>query len=118
MLRNLTEEELILEQVSPLSWQERLPYKWSDEMRVLGAIFDPMLTCRGHIKGLISRARIRHSIMTSLARSNWGLETGILRSAPSELLVSLTRLGIGTTGSNMYEGKFRQLDARRTNLAA
>ena len=83
-----------------------------------GVLFDPMLSYSSHIHSLIRRARVRHSIMTSLSKSNWGLETGILRAAHNALLVSLTRFGFVTVGSGIYEADMRVLETRHTNLAA
>ena len=81
-------------------------------------LFDPRLTFRDHIRTLISRAGVRHHVFTCLARSNWGLESSILRTTHNALLVSLTRYGLVAMGSGAYEADLRSLEVRHTNVAA
>ena len=87
----LSEEELIIRRILPRSYRDRLPFVWKEDMMVLGAILDPRLTFRAHMEGVLSRAKVRHGVMSTVAGQNWGLETNVLRITNSALLVSLTR---------------------------
>ena len=71
-----------------------------------------------HIGGVLQRAVLRHWVMARLARSTWGLEAGILRSAHATLLTSLTAYALAVVGSGAYEKKFRKLGTRSTNVSA
>ena len=114
----LSEAELLEASVSPVSWRQPLPYIWTERMGISGVYSDPLLAFSAHLASLPSRVRIRRSVLARLSRSNWGLETGVLRSTHSALLVSLAGCGLVTVGSSMYEGGFRQRDTRRINIAA
>ena len=94
MLEDLTLEELIDSKIFSPVLRQSLPFEWCEAIRIPGVVFDPLLTFRTHISKLMGRARIRHNSMSSLAKTNWGLETGILRATPCALLVSLTRYGL------------------------
>ena len=117
-LEDLSTNELLEKGIFPPELRPQLPFEWRDKIRVLGVLLDPLLTYTDHIQSLIRRARVRHSVMTSLSRSNWGLETGILRATHNALLVSLTRYGFVTVGSGAYESDMKTLETRHTNLAA
>ena len=117
-LKDLSANELLAHNIFPLPLRSSLPFAWRDTIRILGVLFDPMLTCTTHIHSLIRRARVRRSVMTGLSRSNWGLETGILRATHSALLASLTRFGFVPVGSGIYESDMHLLETRHTNLAA
>ena len=66
----------------------------------------------------MSKARIRHSIMTSLSKTNCPKRTGILRATHSALLVSLARYGLATVGTGAYEEDLRRLETRHANISA
>ena len=117
-LDDLTEAGRMEQGVFPRSMSGGLPFEWKETIRILGVLFDPLLAFRQHVQGLLSRARVRRSIMVSLSRSNWGLETGIPRTTHDALLVGLTRYGLVTVGSGIYETDFKALETRHTNIAA
>ena len=56
--------------------------------------------------------------MAQLARSKWGLDTGILRSARGALLTSLILYGLVVICSYTYEGLLRRMDTMCANVAA
>ena len=108
---------MLASRVFPPRLRQKLPFEWSEAIGVLGATFDPLLTFRKHVGGLMRRARIRHNIMSSVAKTNWGLETGILRATHSALLVSLTRYGLATVGTSAYERGLKRVGTRHANLS-
>ena len=103
--------------IFPPSYQSRLPFEWKDTIRILGVMFGPLLSFETHIETLLCRARARHGVITSLAHSNWGLETGIMRTTHNALLVSLTRYGMVTYWASAYEAGLQALDTKHTNPA-
>ena len=118
MLIDCATAELSMSRVFPLEHRSALPFQWHEEIRILGVIFDPLLTFRGHIQKLMQRAQLRHCIMSSLSRTNWGLETGILRTTHSAQLVSLTRFGLATIGSGAYEADLVAMEMKHSNISA
>ena len=104
--------------IFPREWRADLPFKWQEEMEILGVTFDERLCFRAHIQRLLGRAKVRHSVMSKLARSSWGLETGVLRVTHEALLTSLIRYGMVATGSGAYESDFCLLQTRHANIAA
>ena len=67
---------------------------------------------------MLTRANVRHSIMARLARSSWGLEIGVLRTAHTTLLTSLSRYALTTIGSCAYESGLRSLETQHTTVSA
>ena len=118
LLEACAPKELVAQGIAPASWRALLPFEWRDAIRVLGVLFCPLLTFRGHISALIRRARVRRHVLTCLFCSNWGLEAGILRTTRNALLVSLTRFGLVTVGSGAYEAELKALEVRHTNVVA
>ena len=104
--------------IFPPEFCSRSPCVWEEAIRILGIPFDPQLTYSKHIETLIRLARVRTSIMSSLARSSWGIKVSILRATRNALLVSLARYGYVTVRSGAYEGELVQLETRHTNIAA
>ena len=98
--------------VFPPGLRASLPFAYANSLRILGLLWDCRLCSTDHISGLLSRANIRHGVTARLARSAWGLETGVLRSTDAAFLTSLSGYGLATVGSGAYETKL----VRRANL--
>ena len=118
LLATETDDDLLAKGILPLSFRDRMPFAWKEEMVVLGVTLDPLLSFRAHVDNLISKAKIRHGVMAALAKTNWGLETNVLRLTNSALLVSLTRYALPIVGAGMYEEDFRKIETRHTNTVA
>ena len=67
---------------------------------------------------MIARAGIRHGVMATLAKREWGLEVNILRSAHATLLTSLMTYGMAATGGTAYEKCLDRLETLVTNINA
>ena len=67
---------------------------------------------------MLERARARHGIMARLARSSWGLEVGVLRTAHTALLTSMVRYALVTVGSGAYEAHLQRLETQHANISA
>ena len=118
VLTELPREGLDNARIFPGERREKLLCAWNETSKILGITLDPKLTFESHCERLMGRSKVRHGALAKLARSNWGLETGILWATYNALLVSVTRSGLATVGSGMYETHFRQMDTKHTNIAA
>ena len=116
-MEDLSAEEQLAARIFPKEFRPRLPYQWGEAIKILGITFDSQLTYKKHVTDLLSKAKIRHSTMRKLTHSGWGLDTNILRTAHSFLLTGLTRYGLGTVGSGLYEPDFCRLETRHSNIA-
>ena len=117
----------------PRSYQERLPYEWTESyqerylnrlpyqesyLKILGVLFDEHMSYSNHVRVLMGKAGVRHGVVSRLTRSNWGLETNILRVANEALLTSLTRYCLPMIGSGLYENDLRMLEVRHAHIGA
>ena len=118
LLVDVSVEEQLVRGIFPTTYRADLPFTWSESIKILGVVFDPWFSFASHLESILCRAKVRHSVLARLAKSNWGLETNILRTTHNALLVNLTRYGLASTGSSMYESTFRQLDTRDHNIPA
>ena len=87
-------------------------------MIALGVAFDQLLSFRARAEKLLSQAKIRHGVMFTIARSNWGLKTNVLRQTHVALLISIMRYALPTVGSGLYEADFRRIETKHVNVAA
>ena len=94
------------------------PYEWSEEIKILGIIFDARMCFQIHINKMLSKAKIRQCLMSKLARCSWGIETGVPRVSQEALLASLSRYGLAVVGSGAYEKDLCFMEARHANIAA
>ena len=117
-LDNETYEELVEHRCFPRGLREQLPYEWSESPKILGVLFGEKLSYARHVEVLVGKAGVRHGVLSRLTRSNWGLETNILRVANEALLTSLTRYCLAMIGSGLYEDDFRTLETRHTHIGA
>ena len=94
------------------------PYVFPESIRILGLQWDSRLCFAEHVNNVLSRAKIRHGVMSRLARSTWALEVGALRSSQAALLTSLAGYGLAAYGWGAYWGDLRRLGAQLVNASA
>ena len=104
--------------VFPAASRPMSPYVFPESIRILGLQWDSWLCFAEHVNNVLSRAKIRHGVMSRLARSTWALEVGALRSSQAALLTSLAGYGLAAYGSGAYEGDLRRLGAQLVNASA
>ena len=95
-----------------------MPYNYADSFRVLGVTLDERLGFEKHVSGVIGRTMTRHGAMAQLARTSWGLEVGLLRSAHKALITSIAQYGLTLVGNFAYEGSLNRLETQSANVAA
>ena len=102
----------------PAAMRKRLPYEYSDPLRILGVWWDSILCFADHIKGVLGRAPVRHCIFARLAGITWGLGTGALEATRSALLVSLSGYALAAVGSGARGEGLRSLEVKLANISA
>lgn len=100
------------------SWRGELSYSWSEDIRILELTLDPLFAFEARSESLIDGARLRHGYLATVASSNYGLDTGVLRATRNALLAGLTRYGFVTTRYRVRGQALRVLETRDTNVAA
>ena len=81
-------------------------------------LVDGKISFAQDIGGVQQKAGLRHGIMARLARSTWGLETGLFRATHSTLLTSLMRYGMRVVDSGAREKASGEMGARSINVSA
>ena len=71
-----------------------------------------------HIQTVLQKAGLRHGVMARLARSTWGHDSGIMRSAHATLLTSLTSYALAVVGSGAHDKMFQRIGTQSTNISA
>ena len=93
-----------------------MPYRVSPSVEILGINFDTKVCSERQIKSILSRARIRMGVFSSLSGSCWGADPGILRLAGGSPVAGLLRYGLAVAGSRVYEQPLIILQVCHTNV--
>ena len=96
----------------------KLPYSRVDRIKLLGMWFDRQFNFNIHMDQLWRKAKLRLAILSKVASTSWGLETGMIKATGKALVVSLLRYGLILTGSGMDERLFHRADTRIINPLA
>ena len=102
----------------PVALRDSLPYVYSEQVRILGVLWDSRMCFVDHIQGGLNRANVRHGVVARLARSTWGLWVRVLRATHSALLTNLSSYGLVVVGSGAYEVGWRRLNVQLANVSA
>ena len=95
-----------------------LPYSSVAYMKILGVTFDRDFTFEGHLRRLLSKAKIRLVLVKRVASQSWGLVVGMLRLTGEALVISLLRYCFAVVGSGLPESLFRRIDNQVINPLA
>ena len=78
LLDDLSQSERLAPEISPAPFGELPPDTWWGHTKIRGIIFEPLVPFRTQWGSWISRAEIRHGMLTKLTHSNWVLELACL----------------------------------------
>ena len=97
---------------------EGFPFTLEANLKVLGVILDDHLTMDANIQAMLSRAQLRQGILAKMAKTTWGLETGVLRITHNAIITSLLRYALTLIGSTSPDDLVNRIDAAIINAAA
>ncbi|KAL4091475.1 hypothetical protein QTP88_026162 [Uroleucon formosanum] len=89
---------------SPQITLDKTPLLFTNNLRILGLIFDHKLSWKAHIRNLKSSCSTRISIIKTLSNLTWGLDQNSLTLIYKSLILSLINYGsviYGTTKRNL-----------------
>ena len=94
------------------------PYRLAESVKVLGVLIDRYLQLDDQHTMMLSKARVRHSILSKVANSKWGLEAGTLKITYDAVVLSLLRYSLIFTGSCLPMDLAAKVDTRIVNISA